>query len=694
MLKFNCVTHISFTAKYFDCAAGFQIIPLIQERFQMQGSILLAVDDKPDNLFVIRQLIAEYCSGCTVLTAPNAASGLSLAAESLPDVALIDVQMPGMDGIEMCRRIKADPKTANIPIILLTAHRASTALKVTGLEAGADDFISKPVDGFELAARVRVMLRIKKAEDILRQEKEGLKAAVTERTGQLESIEKRYKILFDNVNDGIIVRSFEGRILDANPAICQRLGYSHEELLGMNIADILSPENANLLTKRMARLRQQGSLVYESAHKRRDGSIFPVESGSRVIEYDGQRMILTVSRDISERKQSEAERNLLQAQLQQAQKHEAIGTLAGGIAHDFNNILFPIIGYTEMTMEDVPKDSLIYQNLTEVLKSARRAAQLVQHILTFSRSTDIEKKPLRLQVIVREALKLIRATIPQTISIHQDIDSNCGPVLANPTQIHQIVMNLCTNAYHAMQEDGGELRVSVCEVTVRPEDHIGQLNQRPGPYIRMMISDTGCGMDRNVMNHIFDPYFTTKPPGKGTGLGLAVVHGIVKSCGGEITVYSKPGTGSAFYVYLPRIANAAEENAPAPAGDIPCGNERILLVDDEEQIVIMEKKMLETLGYQVTAKTGSLEALEIFRQNPDSFDLVITDQAMPNMPGSRLAENMMQIRPGIPIILCTGFSETFTEKDAKKLGIREFVLKPIVKKDLARTIRRVLKEKG
>ncbi len=656
----------------------------------MQGPILLAVDDKPDNLFVIRQLIAEYCSGCTVITAPNAASGLALAAKSLPDAALIDVQMPGMDGIEMCRRLKTDPKTAHIPVILLTAHRASTALKVTGLEAGADDFISKPVDGFELSARVRVMLRIKKAEDRLREEKEKLKAAVSRRTGQLESIEKRYQIIFDCANDGIIVRTFEGRILDVNRVTCQRLGYSREELLGMNVAEIITPENAVMIADRSRKLRKLGSLVYESAHKRRDGSVLPVESGSRVIEYEGQQAILTVSRDISERKQAEAERNLLQIQLQQAQKHEAIGTLAGGIAHDFNNILFPIIGYTEMTMEDLPPDSPACRNLAEVLKSAKRAAQLVEHILIFSRSGDMEKKPLRLQTIVREALRLIRATIPQTISIYQDIDSNCGAVLANSTQIHQIVMNLCTNAYHAMQEKGGELRISVCEVSITPEDHIGELNTRPGPYIRLMVSDTGCGMDWHVQEHIFDPYFTTKPPGRGTGLGLAVVHGIVKNSGGEITVYSKPGTGSAFYVYLPRVSSIAEEPLPFPAASVPGGKERILLVDDEEQIVIMEKKMLENLGYLVTAKTGSLEALEVFRQNPDGFDLVITDQAMPNMAGSQLAENLMRIRPGIPIILCTGFSETFTEKDAEKMGIRAFLLKPLVRKDLALTIRGVL----
>ncbi|MEZ4526300.1 MAG: response regulator [Desulfobacterales bacterium] len=656
----------------------------------MRGSILLAVDDKPDNLFVIRQIITEYCSGFTVLTAPDAASGLSLASRSLPDVALIDVQMPGMDGIEMCRRLKTDPKTAHIPVILLTAHRASPALKVTGLEAGADDFISKPVDGVELSARIRVMLRIKKAEDRLRQERESLRATVTEQNGQLQDIEKRYKILFDNVNDGILVRSFEGHILDINRVNCQRLGYSREELLRMNVAEIISPESAEELADRTRRLGERGSLVYELFHKRRDGIIFPVESNSRVIEYEGRQMILTVSRDISERKQAEAEKNFLQAQLQQSQKHEAIGTLAGGIAHDFNNILFPIIGYTEMTMDEIPEDSPAYSNLYEILRASRRAAQLVQHILTFSRSTEQERKPLRMQVIVKEALKLIRAAIPQTISIHQDIDSNCGPVLADPTQIHQIVMNLCTNAYHAMQEKGGELRVSLCEVSIAPEDHAGDLNKRPGPYVRMMISDTGCGMDKSVMDHIFDPYFTTKPPGKGTGMGLAVVHGIVKSCGGEITVYSKPGTGSAFYVYLPRTCTEGEEILPDSAGAVPGGRERILLVDDEDQIVTMEKRILESLGYQVTAETGSLEALEIFRRNPEDFDLVITDQAMPKMAGSQLAENLMRIQPGIPIILCTGFSETFTEKDAGKLGIREFVLKPIVKKELAQTIRRVL----
>ncbi len=656
----------------------------------MQSSIILAVDDDPDNLIVIRELIRHYCAECRIITAPNAVKGLAVAAESLPDMALIDVQMPDMDGIEMCRKLKASPRTRHIPLILLTAHAATTSLKVTGLEAGADDFISKPVEGFELAARIRVMLRIKKAEDILRREKEGLLLAVNERSQQLAKIEKRYQMLFDNANDAIIVRSFEGKILDVNQVACERLGYTRKELLKMHMNDILTQENAQLLPERTRILREKGNLIFESAHKRRDGTVIPVESGCRLMEYDDTLIVMAISRDISERKQAEKEKNRLHAQLQQAQRHEAIGTLAGGIAHDFNNILFPIIGYTEMTMDDVPPDSLAYKNLLEVLKAANRATQLVQHILTFSRSTEEERKPLLLQVIIKEALKLISATIPKTIGIRQDIDNNCGPVLADPTQIHQIIMNLCTNAYHAMQEKGGELQVSLKEVRISSEDHIGNLHTRPGMYLRLMVSDTGCGMEPGVMKNIFDPYFSTKEPGKGTGLGLAVVFGIVKSSGGEITVYSKPGIGSTFSVYLPRASGTADERIPEESQTVPRGTERILLVDDEQQIIKMEKKMLENLGYHVTAKAGSREALECFRQQPHAFDLIISDQAMPHMAGSRLAEMLMQIRPEIPIILCTGFSETFSAEDARRIGIREFLLKPLVKKDLARAIRRVL----
>ncbi|MDM8535340.1 response regulator [Desulfobacterales bacterium HSG17] len=657
----------------------------------MNSAILLAVDDKPDNLFVLEQIIAEYCPGCKIITAQNAETGLDIARKNSLDIAIIDVQMPGIDGIEMCRLLKANPETANVPIILLTAHRASTDLKVQGLNAGADDFITKPVDSFELTARVKVMLRIKKAEDLLRQEKKGLEKTVSEKSIKLETAEKQYKALFNNVNDPIFVREFEGNILDANQAACNILGYKYQEILKMRTQDFATPENADLLPARTKKLRQQGNLVYESACKSRDGDIIPIEVSGRVSDYNNKPAILTIWRDLREREQAEVEKRHLRSQLQQAQKMEAIGTLAGGIAHDFNNILFPIIGYTEMTMDDVSKTSQAYKNLFEILKAAQRAAKLVEHILTFSRTQSQERAPMKIQFVIKEALKLIRATIPKTINLHQDIDENCGPVLTDPTQIHQIIMNLCTNAYHAMQnqDTGGNIRVALKEVDIRPEDNI-ELKKNPGTYLRLMVSDTGHGMDDIVKQRIFEPYYTTKEKNKGTGMGLSVVHGIVKSYRGDITVFSKPDVGTTFYIYLPRLdIFQAPQTIPFDKPVIR-GNERILLVDDEEQIVLMEEKTLKRLGYHVTSKTSSIDAFELFRKQPEQFDLVITDQAMPNMAGMQLADNLLKIRPDIPIILCTGFSEIVNEDQAKAIGIKEFLMKPVVKKDLAEIIRKVL----
>jgi CheY-like chemotaxis protein len=369
---------------------------------------------------------------------------------------------------------------------------------------------------------------------------------------------------------------------------------------------------------------------------------------------------------------------------------EAIGTLAGGIAHDLNNILYPIIGYTEMTMDDVPEDSVPRSNLEEVLKAANRAKGLVQQILAFSRQIEQERKPLKIQPIIKEALKLLRASLPSTIKITQNIDEDCASTLADTIQIHQVMMNLCTNAYQAMHDKGGVLEVALTEVDIGSGNLDPDLVLNPGQYLRLTVSDTGHGMEHAVMERVFHPYFTTKGPGGGTGMGLAVVHGIVKGYGGDITVYSEREKGTTFHVYLPRIDTGTLEPKTIFKDLVQKGNERILFVDDEAQIVRMVQQMLERLGYHVTARTSSVEALEAFRAQPDKFDLVITDLTMPNMTGTELTPKLVEIRPDIPIILCTGFSEVIAEEKAKAIGIREYLMKPVVQSEIAKSIRRVL----
>jgi signal transduction histidine kinase/CheY-like chemotaxis protein len=377
-------------------------------------------------------------------------------------------------------------------------------------------------------------------------------------------------------------------------------------------------------------------------------------------------------------------------QLQQVMKLQAIGTLAGGIAHDFNNILFPIVGYTELTMDDVPEDSQARQNLEEILKAANRAKELVKQILTFSRQSCHEREPLKVQLLIKEALKLLRATIPSNIEIETKVDETCGPINGDPTQIHQVIMNLCTNAYHAMQETGGKLEVELKEVDISYEKSVESLGMTVGPHLELTVKDTGCGMDQSVLERIFEPYYTTKEQGKGTGLGLSVIHGIIKNHGGDISVSSQPGKGTTFTVYLPVIDDVEIETEEVKTPSATNGHEHILLIDDEEQIIDIEQQILERLGYKVTPKTDSEAALEEFAALPDRFDLVITDMTMPKMTGDQLACKLMDIRPDIPVILCTGFNESINEEKALAIGIDKFIMKPVVKDELANTIRTVL----
>jgi len=392
-----------------------------------------------------------------------------------------------------------------------------------------------------------------------------------------------------------------------------------------------------------------------------------------------------VIHDITKHKQMEV-------QLQQAQKMESIGTLAGGIAHDFNNILFPIVGNTEMLLEDTPEDSPLRRNLNEVFNGAMRAKDLVKQILAFSRQDSHEIKLMRMQPVIKEALKLIRSTIPTSIEIKQTISHECGPIKADPTQIHQVVMNLATNAYHAMEDSGGKLKVNLKEIELGEQD-LPSLDMVPGLYACLTVADTGTGIDNNVRENIFEPYFTTKEQGKGTGMGLSVAHGIILNAGGNIQVYSELGIGTEFHIYLPVVRNYFEERSAQTEKPIERGTEQILLVDDEEAIVFMEKQILERLGYSVVSRTSSVEALEAFRTNPDKFDMVITDMAMPNMSGDKLASELVKIRPDIPVLLCTGFSEKIPAEKAKSMGIEGFLMKPIVRADLSKKIREVLENK-
>ncbi len=508
----------------------------------------------------------------------------------------------------------------------------------------------------------------------------------------LLDFESRYRTLFNNANDAIIVHDFEGKIMEVNRVTCELLGFEREEFEEVHMRNITAPEGIQTGPDPMKTLREQGSTVHETAYRSKDGSFIAVEVSSRVVEYDLKPMVMTLARDIRERKKAEAEKNELISQLRHSQKMEAIGTLAGGIAHDFNNILQVIFGYIEFSLYEAGKDSIIGKNLNELMSAAQRARDLVQHILTFSRQGKYEKRPLYIQPIIKETLKLLRATLPATIEIRQDLDIKYRHVLADPTHIHQIMMNLCTNAYHAMREKGGILDICLQEIQVNSEDILLKMHLKPGTYLHLKVSDTGNGIGHEIIDKIFDPYFTTKPLGEGTGLGLSLVHGIVKAMDGHISVYSEPEHGTTFHIYIPAVQTADAVSALSTDESVPMGNEHILLVDDEEPLIRIEENFLKRCGYQVSSRISSVDALELFHCYPNRFDLVVTDMSMPNMTGLEMAKKMMEIHKDIPIILCTGFSEVISAEKARAMGIREYVMKPVMMKDLAVTVRRVLKK--
>jgi PAS domain S-box-containing protein len=493
-----------------------------------------------------------------------------------------------------------------------------------------------------------------------------------------------YKTLADASHAGVYIVQ-DGKFQFVNPHIPEYSGYSESELIGKDSFSFVHPDDRGRLRgNTIAMLKGKRNNPYEYRIIDRNGKIRWLMETVRSITYGGKRAVLGNTMDITERYQME---NLLR----QSQKMQAIGTLAGGIAHDFNNILMAIMGYTEMALVSPEVNEHLRRYLEQVFKASKRARDLVKQILAFSRRSDEKPRPLKVSPIVRETLKLLRASLPSTIRIHQDIDVESDVVLADPTQIHQILMNLCTNAGHAMSGRKGELKVSLCPVEINSCDELSiHHGLSPGMFLQLTISDTGVGIAPEIMDRIYDPFFTTKKPGEGTGMGLSVVYGIVKSFGGAITVESEMEKGSRFNVYLPLLMDEEVEWEREDSSPIVGGREHILFVDDEANLVELGMELLTSLGYDVTGRTSSLEALELFRAKPDRFNLVITDMTMPNMTGVDLAREMMFIRPDLPIILCTGFSELISMEKATSIGIRRFITKPLLIKSLAMAIREVI----
>jgi PAS domain S-box-containing protein len=500
---------------------------------------------------------------------------------------------------------------------------------------------------------------------------------------QLEAELAQYKAIVDFSLEGIYIAQ-DRKLKFCNRRFADMFGFADPgDAVGTDVMKLVSPKSRELVERELEAREKGRKQVsqYVFFARRLDGSELEVETLAGRIIYNGSPAVQGVMRDITRERQ-------LESRLQQAQKMEAIGTLAGGIAHDFNNILSVIIGYTELSLDSRSQKIRTEHNLEQILKAAMRARDLVQQILSFSRQSEKEKKPVKINLIVNEVLNLIRASLPSTIKIVKNISKVPYVVLADPTQMHQVLMNLCTNAAHAMKGKGGVLKVELSDLN-RDLAAASEDVSAPSPYLRLTVSDSGHGMAQEIKDRIFDPFYTTKAPGEGTGMGLSVVHGIVKNLDGEISVESESGKGTSFHLFLPLL-----EEAPAikkeQKKEIPRGNERIMLVDDEVVLARVGEKILKQLGYKVTAETSSIDALETFRADPDSFDLVISDLTMPDLTGIELAKKMIAIKADVRVIICTGFSHQVSRDNIRDLGIKELIVKPYNKKEFAVTIRKVL----
>ncbi|HBL22966.1 MAG TPA: hypothetical protein DDZ40_02495 [Deltaproteobacteria bacterium] len=544
---------------------------------------------------------------------------------------------------------------------------------------------------------------------------------VTERQEAEENVlrEKTFSEMAINSLPGIFYL-FEqnGTIRRWNSNFEQVTGYSPDEITRMTLMDFFSPEEQGSIAQAVNKVFSDGKAIFEENLLCKDGRTVPhhfmgfrmivdgvpylVGSGTDVTGHRAMENELRRARDDLERRVEERtfelreayealraeteERARAEAQLRQSHKMEAIGTLAGGIAHDFNNILAGIIGFTEMVLEDVPPESPIRRNLEHVLKGGLRGRDLVKQILSFTRQSEQERKPVALGQLIGETLKLIRPVVPSTIDIRKNIAAVQDTVMADPVQIEQVLMNLCTNAAHAMRDTGGLLEVGLADEHFFRETPI-RSSMKPGDYVRLSVSDSGSGMEPDILERVFDPFFTTKGPGEGTGLGLSVVHGIAKSHGGHVTAHSEPGRGSTFHVYLPKIESVVAGDAGGHAVTRG-GSECILLVDDEETIVEMNSQRLSSLGYKVVAFMNSVDALKAFEAEPGKFDLLITDYTMPHMTGIDLARAVLRIKPDFPVILSSGLEEEMV----KEVGVKAFLSKTAGKRELASLIRRVLEE--
>jgi len=509
----------------------------------------------------------------------------------------------------------------------------------------------------------------------------------------LQGAEQPYRVLVETMSESALTMTPDGAVLYCNGQLAELLKVPLNKIMGASFYDFLVSRDHQQSFKAMLEACGKTGCRGEFLLKGADGLEVPSLLSGRSLMLNDVEAYCVVATDLTEQQRAQEALRESEAHLRQSQKMEAIGALAGGIAHDFNNVLAAIIGFTEMVLDDVSDNPFAQQKMERVLKAGLRGRDLVRQILAFSRKSEGERKRVSLTSLVKETHALLRSSLPSTIHMPLAITTSDDYVLADPTQLEQVVMNLVTNAAHAMQKEGGQLTIELSSITFLQGSRLPDPDMAPGTYVKLVVKDTGVGMTDEVRQRIFEPFFTTKEPGKGTGMGLAVVYGIVKNHGGVVTVRSEVGQGSTFEVFLPRAQKLEAKKEEAILSTLPTGTERILFVDDEELLVEMAQSMLESLGYRVTVARHGSEAWNLFLEDPFRFDLVITDQTMPDVTGITLARKMLKVRRDMSIVLCTGHSDMVSEETAKDVGICQFLMKPLMRTELAENIRRVLDER-
>ncbi|MGC8494143.1 MAG: response regulator [Syntrophobacteraceae bacterium] len=682
---------------------------------------ILVVDDTEEARYLLVALLRGF--GYEVETAENGAEALKMARKAPPDLIVADILMPVMDGFTLCLEWKKDERLRSIPFIFYTATYTEPRDREFALGLGADRFIVKPEAPATFIAIVRETIeKVKNApsalseasrqhpcqsaaggmeegEVCLKQYNEVLIRKLEAKMEQLEQLKgelerdiaerMRLTTAIEQITEGIVINDVNWVIQYVNSGIERITGYDRREMIGRPGAMLSDDSTEGLAETIREAILRDGVWSGRMLNRKKDGTLFhaevtisPVRNASGAIT-DYVSVIRDVTHEVN-----------IEKSLRQAEKMECIGTLAGGIAHDFNNILMAMMGCAELARSLASGNEPLEKNLDQILAAGVRAKELVGRILTFSRQKEQERRPLQLAPVVTEAIKLLRASLPSTIEIRREIagDAADAVILSDPTQMHQVVMNLAVNAAHAMRACGGVLSIGVRKMEVDAKVLAQHPDLRQGPYACIDVSDTGCGMDDGIRERIFDPYFTTKEAGEGTGLGLSVVHNIVLANGGHIEVESSPGRGTVFHLWFPALQEAKTPSVE-PAQEPATGHERILFVDDEELLIELGKAMLEPLGYTVRTEQSSPEALEVFQADPGGFDLVITDMTMPGITGMELAAKIQDIRPDIPIILCTGFGADTVVKQCVEEKNCRVVMKPYSRVVLAKAVRRALDRK-